>query len=55
MKLGAFLRDRAGATAIEYGMIAACVAILIISSLFTVGVSVEQMFADLMPAFAATP
>ena len=55
MKLRAFLCNRAGATAIEYGLIAACVAILLISSLVTIGVSVEQMFTDLLPAFAATP
>jgi len=50
-----FFRNRDGATAIEYSMIAAFVAILIISSLFTMGESVEGMFMDLLPAFAGTP
>lgn len=49
--IGAMLRDRGGATAIEYAMIAALIAIGIISSLTTMGTSVEQMFADLLPAF----
>ncbi len=55
MKLRAFLTDRRGATAIEYGMLAALFAILIISSITTIGISVEQMFADLQQGFTATP
>lgn len=47
-----FLRNRDGHTAIEYSMIAALIAILLISSLITMGVSVEGMFEGLMPAFA---
>jgi pilus assembly protein Flp/PilA len=47
-----FLNTDDGHTAIEYSMIAALIAILIISSLVTMGVSVEGMFEALMPAFA---
>jgi pilus assembly protein Flp/PilA len=48
----AFLKDRRGATAIEYSMIAAFVAIGIISAIGAIGLSVEDMFAKLLPAFA---
>ena len=55
MRWDRLFKDKRGATAIEYAMIAACVAILIISALASVGQSVSQMFAELLPAFAATP
>ncbi|MBI1188169.1 MAG: Flp family type IVb pilin [Alphaproteobacteria bacterium] len=47
-----FIHAEDAATAIEYSMIAALIAILIISSLFTMGTTVEDMFEALMPAFA---
>lgn len=53
--LRALLQDRSGATAIEYGMIAACVAILLISSLETIGTAVEDMFMKVDAGFTATP
>ncbi len=55
MRLRALLRDRRGATAIEYGMIVALATILIIAALTSMGQSVTQMFADLLPAFTGTP
>lgn len=51
----ALLQDRRGASAIEYAMIAALIAIGLISAMTSMGLSVEQMYADLMPAFAGTP
>lgn len=55
MTLRAVLRDRRGATAIEYGMIAACCAILIISSLSSIGESLNDIFASLQSGFTTTP
>jgi Flp pilus assembly pilin Flp len=53
--MSALFRDRRGGTAIEYAMIAALIAIGLIAAMGSMGLSVEQMFADLMPAFAGTP
>ncbi|WP_374764139.1 Flp family type IVb pilin [Yunchengibacter salinarum] len=39
-------RDERGATAIEYGLIAALVAIALITALETLGGSLSQMFTD---------
>jgi pilus assembly protein Flp/PilA len=50
-----FLSDRAGHTAIEYSMIAAFIAIGIIAALTSMGLSLEGMFEDLLPAFAGRP
>ena len=51
MKLHQLLRAREGATAIEYAMIAAFVAIGIISVIQAAGQSVQGMFADLLSGF----
>ena len=51
MKMFQLLRDRRGATAIEYAMIAAMVAIGLISAIQSAGVSIEGMFAALMTGF----
>jgi pilus assembly protein Flp/PilA len=51
----ALFNDRSGASAIEYAMIAALIAIGLISAMTSMGNSVEQMFADLMPAFDGVP
>ena len=40
----AFLRDQTGATAIEYGLIAALVAVAVIVALEALGSSVSDMF-----------
>jgi pilus assembly protein Flp/PilA len=43
-KLFAFLRDESGATAIEYGLIAGLIAVVIIGSLTTLGTRVSNKF-----------
>lgn len=40
-----FARDETGATAIEYGMIAALIAVVIIGALKTVGTSLSAKFS----------
>jgi Flp pilus assembly pilin Flp len=47
-----FLAAKAGHTAIEYSMIAAFIAIGIISALSVIGGSVHDMFAAVLPGFA---
>ncbi|MBL8549693.1 MAG: Flp family type IVb pilin [Hyphomonadaceae bacterium] len=47
-----FLRNRDAHTAIEYSMIAALIAIGIIAAITSIGGSVADMFAKLLPAFA---
>lgn len=42
----AFLRDRSGATAIEYGMIIVCLSLTIIGGIAATGNAVEDMFAN---------
>ncbi len=39
-----FVRDKSGATAIEYGLIAALIAVVIITVLTTVGTSLNTKF-----------
>ena len=48
-----FLKDRAGHTAIEYGMIASLIIILMISAISGMGLSVEKMFIPLEKAIGA--
>jgi len=47
---GALLRDD-GATAVEYGLIAALIAAVIAGVVAAIGVSVRQMFTNLLGAF----
>jgi pilus assembly protein Flp/PilA len=42
--LNAFLSDEAGATAIEYGLIAALIAVIIIGAVSTVGTNLSSTF-----------
>jgi pilus assembly protein Flp/PilA len=42
-----FLKDEAGATAIEYGLIAALVGVVIITGLTLLGPSLSQTFTDI--------
>jgi pilus assembly protein Flp/PilA len=49
-KLLAFLRDECGATAIEYGLIAAGVSIAIVAAVQLVGTSVENTFSSVSSA-----
>ncbi|HYD69885.1 Flp family type IVb pilin [Azospirillum sp.] len=46
VKAESLLRDRRGATAIEYGLIAAGIAIAIVTVLSTVGTDLNTMFTN---------
>lgn len=51
-----FIRDEEGVTAIEYGLIAALIAIVIIGAVSAAGISLEAMFqrvADCLDTAAA--
>jgi pilus assembly protein Flp/PilA len=41
-----FLRDEDGVTAIEYGLIAALIALIIIGSVTTLGTNLNKVFSD---------
>ena len=43
----AFLKDESGATAIEYGLIAAGISIVIIASVNSVGTTLNSKFTDI--------
>ena len=45
-----FIRDEDGATAIEYGLIAALIAVVIIGAVTSVGTSLEGTFNDVEAA-----
>ncbi len=45
-----FINDRSGVTAIEYGLIAALVAVVIIVAVRTVGTSLQATFTDVANA-----
>ena len=45
--LNQFLNDEDGATAIEYGLIAALIAVAIIAAVRGVGVSLNEVFTDI--------
>jgi pilus assembly protein Flp/PilA len=42
-----FLKDESGATAIEYGLIAALIAVVLVASLGTLGTALEANFNDI--------
>lgn len=42
-----FVRDESGATAIEYGLIAALIAVVIITALTTLGTNLSTKFASI--------
>lgn len=42
----AFLKDKRGATAIEYGLIIACLSLAVVAGISRVGNKVEDMFAN---------
>jgi pilus assembly protein Flp/PilA len=44
----ALAKDRSGATAIEYGLIAAGIAVLIIGTVFALGGRLDQTFQDVV-------
>jgi pilus assembly protein Flp/PilA len=45
-----FVRDESGATAIEYGLIAACIAVAIIGAVQLVGTNLKATFASVSTA-----
>ena len=47
-----FMKDESGATAIEYGLIAALVSVVAISSLTAMGTSVSKAFTTVKDALA---
>jgi pilus assembly protein Flp/PilA len=49
-KLACFLRDESGATAIEYGLIAAGIAVAIITAVASVGSSLNTTFTSVSTA-----
>jgi pilus assembly protein Flp/PilA len=49
-KLRNFLRDENGATAIEYGLIAACISVAIIAAVQTVGTNLNTTFTNVSTA-----
>jgi pilus assembly protein Flp/PilA len=48
-----FLKDEEGATAIEYGLIAALIGVVIISAVTALGTSIETQFNNIKTAIAA--
>ena len=48
-----FIRDEAGVTAIEYGLIAALIAVVIIVSVRLVGTSLVTIFGNISTALAS--
>ncbi len=52
--IGKFLRDDSGATAIEYGLIAALVAVVIITTLTTVGTNLKAVMKSVGDSLTAT-
>jgi pilus assembly protein Flp/PilA len=49
-KLRNFLRDENGATAIEYGLIAACISVAIIAAVTSVGSKLNTTFSNVSNA-----
>ena len=49
----AYLNNEEGATAIEYGLLAAAIALAIIAVVFTIGEDVAQSFTDISTELAA--
>lgn len=50
IRLAMLAQDRRGVTAMEYGLIAALVAVVIIGALTTLGTSLNTMFAKISAA-----
>jgi pilus assembly protein Flp/PilA len=52
MLLKTFVRDRAGATAIEYGLISSLIAVAIIAALDSLGIDLGALFGTISAALA---
>jgi len=50
MILRKFLRDESGATAIEYGLIAACISVVIIGTIQALGTNLNTTFDEVKKA-----
>lgn len=50
--LASFLRDQAGATAIEYGLIAALISVVIIVAITSVGTQLTKTFTSVSTALS---
>jgi pilus assembly protein Flp/PilA len=50
-----FLKDESGATAIEYGLIAALIAVAIVTAVTAVGTSLNTKFGDVSDAIDGPP
>jgi pilus assembly protein Flp/PilA len=53
MKLRRFLKSKDGATAIEYGLIAALIGVVIISAVTALGTTIEKQFNAIEKAMRA--
>ena len=51
----ALVRHRSGATAIEYGLLATGISVAIITVVFTLGDTLEALFADVAEIIAPAP
>ncbi len=49
-----FVRDESGATAIEYGLIAALIAVVIITALSAVGTKLQTVFNSVSTSLSAS-
>jgi len=49
-----FLRDEEGATAIEYGLIAALISVVIIAAVSAIGVRLDVTFSDIAACLGDT-
>lgn len=48
-----FVKDESGATAIEYGLIAALLSVVIISTLTAIGTDLNRIYTDIQGGLAA--
>lgn len=53
-KLGEFVRNESGATAIEYGLIAGLIAVVIIASVAVVGTELLDLFNAIITGLGGT-
>jgi pilus assembly protein Flp/PilA len=53
-ELGSFKRDGRGVTALEYGLIAALIAVVIITAVSTLGTNLSTTFTTIAGHFGAT-
>ena len=47
-----FLRDQSGVTAIEYGLIAGLISVVILASVTSIGTSIQGLFSTIATALA---